>query len=394
MTTSYLGVPTLSTSLDLMTDGDSPRAQLFRTPLERLLDTCAYIKAENDARDRKGRLRNAIVQTKAKSSAINDNGCAAFSRGPGYPVLLVKAGASNIFSFTDQGQTATAGVSIASVTAAVTAVAYDPINTRLVAIGSGGNNNSISNDFGATWIAGGAIGGSCSTITWNAVRNLFIVARNSGNAISRSADGVAWTSNTTSLATDCTSVAVFEDGRWLACGLDSGSATAPAFSISTNVGSVWTDTGGTIADPTLYADSGWIASKVNNNVIGGGAASPFVYHVGRRTTGAWLRVSRTTDGTTWETMAEIPASFNVGAGGTFNARAALYFCGNTNLMVIVAPYDISGGVVLFASEDGGATWSNHVTGSGAPGAYSVAGGRVFSGIGTETFASAGIGFGG
>lgn len=55
MTTNYIGSDEFTQSLDLMTDADSPSAQLFRVPNERLLD--------NDVH-----LRNRIAELEASSS--------------------------------------------------------------------------------------------------------------------------------------------------------------------------------------------------------------------------------------------------------------------------------------------------------------------------------------
>lgn len=383
MSSNYVGVAQFLSSLSLMTDGDSPSAQLFRLPLERLLDNTVLLKGVSDTNERTNRLRNALITSKVRSGDPDNPGMAAISTGKAGGTLLVKAGTTNVKMYADNGDLARGA--LGSITATVSGIARN--GSRVVVVGGGGVRNEFTTNFGTSWTAGGDIGATATNVVYEPTNGRFICSKAAGNTISHSTDATSWTSQATSLATDVLgSVAVLAGGIAVACGADTGSATQPKFSRSTNGGAAWSDASGTVADVATYDDTGWICGRKDADEV----VSPFVWHVGRRNSGADLRVSRSADGNTWETIANLSASA-LQFGNTYATRPRLHICENTGLMVIQIGIIGAAGSALYASLDG-ITWSSPVTGV-ATGAhmYTVSGGRLFMGVTTETYASIGIG---
>lgn len=380
MASNYNGVAQFLASLSLMTDSDSPSAQTFRLPLERLLDNTVSLKTQTDTLDRTVRLRLALTMSKVRSGDANNPGLAAISFNKSSSVLLAKAGTTNVKVYSDNGDQDRGA--LGSITSLVSGVARN--GSRIVVVGGGGVRNEFSTTYGTTWTAGGDIGATATNVVFEPVNARFICSKAAGNTISHSTDATAWTSVATSLATDALGgVAVLAGGVAIACGADT--LSGPRFSRSTNGGTSWADASGTVLDSATYDDTGWICGRKDES----GTVSPFVWHVGRRNSGTTLRVSRSADGNTWETLADIDAS-GLSSGNLFNTRPRLHICENTGLMVIAAPILGLAVCALYASLDG-VTWSSPVTGAaGGSHMYSVAGGRLFMGIATETYASIGL----
>jgi hypothetical protein len=319
-------------------------------------------------------------------STTNEAAMAAISSSVGGPqvsgVLTIKSGASNVKTASDGGRPAVRG-SVASITSLVVGCARNPSTGRIVAIGTGGNNNCFSDDFGATWTAGGAMSAVPVDIVWNPTHSRFISGR-ATTGVRFSADAVAWSNGTTSLDSAGCGLAVLANGNTIACGLDGGDTNNPAFSVSTNGGTSWADTGGTVANPDSYTTTnagGWVCGN------GGGV----IWHVG--SIGEQMIVSSSPDGASWTTLAELRAAPGVIGGGLAFRKPKIMCCPETGLLVVVGDQTGRAGALLFASLDGGATWTPPVSGPvDAIDAYALAAGRLFCSDGTDVLATDGVGW--
>lgn len=337
------------------------------------------------------RVSRRVVALQALQLVLTDSGMTneaamaaitTSSSGQVSGALLVKAGASNVKIASDGGRPTVRG-SVASITSLVTAVARNPTSGRIVAIGTGGNNNCFSDDFGNTWTAGGAMGAVPVDIVWNPTHGRFIAGRATTTA-TFSTNAVAWSNGTLSLDSGGAGLAVLANGNTVACGLDNGDTNDPAFSVSNNGGTSWADTGGTVPNPndhTTTSAGGW--------VCGNGGST--IWHVG--SVGEQLRVCSSPDGQSWTQLAELRAAPGVIGGGFAFVKPKIMCCPDTGLLVVIGAQNGFAGAMLFASLDGGATWTAPITGpSDALDAYSLSGGRLFCSPNADMLTTQGIGW--
>lgn len=290
-------------------------------------------------------------------------------------VLAIKT--AQDFSFADNALVIALGVP-ASITSLVTGAAYDSVSGRILVVGTGGNRCTYSDTFGATWTAGGDIGATPGAVVRNSTASKFVAQRGSG--LSSGADGTAWTFPGSVASEVAGGMAVRSNGDTVY--IDAGSATVPAFRKVTAANLATTTsaaTGGTVPNAASADENGYIA---------GDAAGTALYHVCRRSSGATLQFSSSTDGgATWGG----PVTWAAPSATTYSSRPRVLVCQNTGLIFIVAP--TTGLNEVRASADGGLTWTDplYMTGSGVA-SYGAAGGRLVHSTGAQLFASDGIGW--
>lgn len=269
-------------------------------------------------------------------------------------------------------------------------VAYDG-TSRFLAVGVGGTRNASSTDGGVTWAAGGTLA-PCYAIVRDATHGKFLAIASSGNAVSNSTNGTAWTSVSTSLTSAQGGIAVLSSGRVVVCGVDG--ASFPRMSLSNDGGATWADASG---HPD---DSGAPGAFLTEGYICGNGGSE-IWHVGTRgSPSSGLKVSVSTDGNTWTTRAEFTTADDnlppaaVQPSGTDQPR--ILCCQNTGMLVIVAPASTAGPAgrtFAIASFDGGFTWTEpaYFAGVGIT-QYAVASGKLYHNRGALVLQSDGVGW--
>lgn len=304
---------------------------------------------------------------------------------PAHATIAIKAGSSGVSHVWDWSFRDPEGA-VTSITGPVCGAAREPGATRIVAIGTGGNRCSYSDDEGATWNAGSDLGATPHDIVYNVTHSRFMVTFASGVNVAQDVDGAStWASVSTGLTGAQGGIAVLASGDTIVAGTD-GSGFID-FAVSTNGGGAWSVAGGTVPNFGDYepGEPGWVC----------GNEGATVYHAGRALGGTELRVCSSTDGSSWELIKTF-TSPGAAAGVVFETNPRILMCQTTGLLVLTCTLDIgvSGPGVAYASVDGGLTWSGpmlHASGGGVPAAaWAVANGRVFATLGARIFASDGI----
>lgn len=382
MSSTYNGnSATFYPSLTLMTGADKPTAQVFRTPLERLLDNAMYLRDREDALF----LRQA-TSLRGKNATFTDTAdrlAATSMLGvedcPG-PAIAVKAGEA--FAVYDQDGTEAQGGAVPNLTTVKDAA----VNTagRIVVVGAT-TPFCAFRILGGSWTAGGAqIGGEANDVVYSPAYNGFLASR--GANVCRSTDATSWASVATGL-TDTLRVAVIGGGAGAGRVIVQSTDATPTFALSTNNGASYAVQAGTVPFAAQAFGPGFISGcpvVTKNNL------NRYVYHVGMYDSGARIRLARTADGVTWEAGPTIETP----PGATFDTGPFFRICKSTGLMVIVcisivpAVQDLA---LLYVSQDF-TRWvgpASHPVSLGA--AYAIASGRLLRSIGEDLEASDGIG---
>ena len=299
---------------------------------------------------------------------------AAVSVAAGQRALLIKTAQS--FLTADQLRANATGVP-ASITSLVTDAANS--GSRILAIGTGGNACTYSDDGGGSWSAGGLIGAAATYIVWNSVKSKFTVL--CGTRFRYSADGTAWSAGAAagfSASALAGGLAVLSSGNTVMC---DGGVAAPVFYVSSDAGATASLASGTVPNSASFDESG--------TVVGNEGAA--VYHVGRLSVGTSLQISSSPDGQTWT----LGATISPPAGATFASRPRILMCQTTGLLVIAAPVTTAFSttqLALYASVDG-ASWLGPLFAYPTPGiaGVAVANGRIFCTRDDLFFASDGCG---
>ncbi len=255
----------------------------------------------------------------------------------------------------------------ASVTSLMTDAATN--GSRIIAIGTGGNRNTYSDDLGSTWSAGGNIGQTPKRIVYNSVLDAWTVTAGTTDVRFSVDDGATWTTAVGAGVDVDAGLAVVSNGNTFSI------SSINAIRRSTNGGSSWTTVVGAVPETADLDDSGTVA---------GNTGSVF-YHCGRFN-GDTLRIASSADGITWTSVAAISTP----SGRTYTGRPRLLLCQNSGLMVILAP--ISGTrMAMYASLDLGVTWTAPVfmLDRGVD-AFALCGGRLFFGPDANMYASDGV----
>lgn len=388
MSSSYVGNPAKATeTLTLLTGGDRPTAQLFRVPLERLLDNDA-LRRQVAASDALQRLEDQVLTLRAVwrySLTVTDTAesvGASASRdptgtNPDSPVLICKT--AQAFKLGDADLITSQGVP-ASITSLVTDAVHGLADlSRLLIIGTGGNRCSYSDDAGASWSAGGDIGATPKRLIWNG--SVFMCTQGT-DSVSRSSDGTSWTANGSASVILAGGLAAFANGNTVALGLLTGTVRFTS------------NDGATFASVANIPNAG----SLDGFGCVAGNSGDTVYHVGSIDSGAQLQISSTsnTAGTGWAVIANIDAP----PGDAFAAEPRLLMCRMTGVLVIVAPLAGAGAgsarSALYASVDG-ENWTRRrsVQTDPDPGVdgFALAGGKLIMTINEHLFASSGAGVG-
>jgi hypothetical protein len=377
MTSPYNGVATYLSTLQLMTDADSPSAQTFRVPNERLLDNDVFLKAYADAIDFK-RFRSAVLHVRQlQSGTTSENALAVVASQQSDSVLVIKSGALNIFRFSDAGVPPAGASGIPSITGVVT----DAVRGagRLLVIGTGGNRCAYTDSVAGTgtYFAGGDMGATPFRLIYNPSFSRFQACRSGGSTAQYSTDGTAWSSATASTDDASGGIAMLANGDSFVCGLDAAAGAGPRFARSTNGGTSWAD-GATVPSPTSYANAGC--------VVGKRTGGPSMWHSGLA--GGNLLICKTDNGTAWSLIATITPL----AGATFSGQTRILHDDATGLLVVACVFD-SSFMALYASRDAGVTWTPPLTLEyTALAGLGLAGGRLYVSALTNILASDGIGW--
>lgn len=295
---------------------------------------------------------------------------------PASDILLIKSGTLDTFrvfddQITDRG-------TVASITSAVRDAASN--GTRVVAIGTGGNLATYSDDGGSTWSASVAgLAFANSHLVYSPVYGGFLTAGSSA-AVFRTTDpsSVFWTSAASGFS-NTHGIAVLSGGTIVVLG---ESGIQPRFSRSTNNGSSFT---GSVSPPDVATaeEPGDLAGCPQ--VSGNGALA---YHVMRCNAGARLRCNVSADGVTWTQTAILEAP----AGSSFDSSPRMLSCKMTGLLVIACQLD-TGSRALYASMDG-TDWIGPSFARPGPAGntdLALAGGRLFMTRSDTFWGSDGIG---
>lgn len=372
MASNYAGNPTTAAeTVELMTGGDRPTAQLFRVPLERTFDNDALQRLKRLERDvlcmrsvwRSGLSITDTAESLGAAHAVNP-----LVTTPSTHLVIVKT--AQAFAVGDEDLLTEQGAP-SSITSLVTDCANgNASHQRILAIGTGGNRNSFSDDNGVTWTAGGNIGATPKRVIFN---ESFFICTQGASSVSRSSNGVTWTANASAGVVPASGLAAFSDGNVVAMGSLTGTVR-------------WSsDNGANFSSAANIPNAG---SLDGNGSVAGNCGTA-CYHAGAIGSGAEIQVSGTSDsaGTGWGVIANIAAP----AGDTFGAEPRLMMCRTTGVLVIVAP--LAGGrSARYASLDG-VHWTSPRFTPSDPGvdAYALAGGKLCMTVGDQIFVSSGVG---
>jgi hypothetical protein len=389
MPSNYVGVDAFSTNLDLMTDADPPRAQLFRTPNERLLDNDTYLRARLDSAFLKqATALRAKTVTFTDTSAILAAVTVSYEEDDPGPVLAIKAGQA--FAIYDHDSTeAYPGGAIPTLTSPIGAA--EVATTRRIGIVGATSPFCAYLDPGGVWTAGGVgIGGTPATLAYSPTYGFFAGRSGSANVFRSPDIATAWTGAATGLA-GVLRVAVIGGGSGAGRVVALSTAATPIFSRSTDNGASFALQAGTVASAGTADNSGTLAGCP---MVARRGMNRFVYHVGRYDAGARLRLARSADGETWQAGPTIEAP----PGRIFEGTPLIFACKTTGLLVVVAPaesLDAAGHDVklVYASSD----FTSWVGANVYPGvlgttAFAVAGGRVLYTTGAGLSVSDGFSF--
>ncbi len=374
MPSNYTGDPDGAVeTLSLMTGADRPTAQLFRVPLECLLNNDAAHIVRDQQQAARSALRLRPLMFGADLLATDDlaESMAATVKNPsaaiinGDPAVLIKVDSTGVFQAYD-GPEVDQGGALASVTSLVRDAAAS--GDFIVAIGVGGNLNAYSANGGGAWSAGVAgIGGAVERIIYSPEGDIFITAGSGTGSVFRRTDPSAstWSSAASGFAAPFALAAFGADasspGRVVCLG---NSGDEPRFSTSDDDGATFAVEATTVPNPGDFAEAG--------DMQGAPFVTENIFHIARVTSGASIRLHVSPDGEAWTLRATLSAS-----GFVFNSRPRLLMDQGTGLLVIVGPTD-GGTDALYASVDEGVNWVGpcHVKAVGIFG-YAVAGGRLF-----------------
>lgn len=388
MPSNYVGVDAFSTNLDLMVDADSPRAQLFRTPNERLLDNDTYLRARLDSAFLKqATALRAKTVTFTDTSGVMAAVTVSYEEDDPGPVLAVKAGQA--FALYDHDSTeAYPGGAIPTLT---TISGAEVSSARRIGIVGATSPYCAYLDPGGVWTAGGTgIGGTPNGVAYSPAYGFFSGRSGSANVFRSPDIATAWTGAATGLA-GILRVAVIGGGAGAGRVVALGTEALPTFSRSTNDGASFTLQAGTVPSAAQADSSGTLAGCP---MVSRRGMNRFVYHVGRYDSGARLRLARSADGETWQAGPTIEAP----PGRIFEGTPVIFACKTTGLLVVVAAaesLDAAGHDVrlVYASSDF-ASWvgANVYPGIFGTTAFAVAGGRVLYTSGAGLSVSDGFSF--
>lgn len=321
------------------------------------------------------------VYSSVAMGGLQNSMAAVAGRTPGHATIAIKSGTSGVSHVWDWSFRDPEGA-VVSITGPVCGAARVPGGLRVLAIGTGGNRCSYSDDEGATWNAGSDLGATPQDIVYNVTHTRFMVTFASGVNVAQDVDGAStWASASTGLTSAQGGIAVLANGDTVVGGLDGDGFNA--FSISDDGGASWSVSSGQLPDFGEFADEpGWIC----------GNEGAVIYHAGRALGGTELRVCSSVDGDNWNLIKTF-TSPGAAVGDHFATNPRILMCQTTGLLVVTSTLD-NGPSVAYASVDGGVTWSGpmlHATNGGVPAeAWAVANGKVFATLGARIFASDGI----
>lgn len=304
MSSNYTGSATFLATLSLMTDGDSPSAQLFRLPNQALLDNCVYLKAQLEANV--ARIDADVLATAKRNGVIprflvatgGSADDAAFAP-------LTSIGMGLVFTFAsdpaqlDDSYFATVGAKPTGLIEmhGAARASSGTHSGRIVVVGqvaSGIKYAAFTDDQSATWTqsfdfgSGGPDGAPLSVI-YEPVHGAWLALHTA--AIQHSSDGQTWTRVATSGAgtLNASRLVAFSNGN-IVTDTDTGTRSMV---FSSNGGTSW-NTATTPANLTT-ANYGVLA--------GNGGAN--IYHAALLTSGHYQISSTTGAANAWTVLATI-----------------------------------------------------------------------------------------
>lgn len=308
------------------------------------------------------------------------------------PVVAIKVDSSGVALVRDSSLI-DVGSAVASITSAVRDAATN--GSRIVAIGTGGNLATYSDNGGGTWSATVAgIAGAVEHIVYmppNALSgggDRFICGGSGTGSAYRNDD--AGTGTWDALASTFPAVlglAVLGNPNLVGGFVNAGYCVAlgasggkPRFSVLTDGGN-GADFNGTQQPPNA-ADADEPGSIAGAPLVPG--IRDAVYHCMRCDSGARLRITKSIDGFTWDQPSN---TIEAPTGDVFNGAPRLMICQSTGLAVIVVELN-SGAAAVYASVDLENWTEPLVFKQPVTAAYAVAGGRLFFTDGDTIWASA------
>lgn len=375
MASDYTGNPDNATdTLSLMTGGDRPLAQVFRVPLERLLDNDAAHRRDI-ARYSNVVVERALLRFSALDVTVDDTAesLGVISTGllgdPTKPTLVVKVDSTGVVLAHDDSVVDRGGV-IASVTSLVADAASN--GARHMAIGVGGRRAAYTDDDGGSWTqAGNGIGGAVQFAVYDGVGGNFICGGSGTGSVYLSPDVATDFTSTASQFSAPLGIAALTNGNLVILG---NSGSAPRFSVSVDGGASFSTAGTT--PPANAADADEPGDLRGCQFVLANSLGASVYHVMRCNSGARLRTNYSADGLTWTAGEVFEKSALFASGASFSSRPKLLVDQTHGLFVIVAPLD-NGTTALFASRDFVSWTGPAAVKSLAVAAWGIGGGRVF-----------------
>lgn len=230
---------------------------------------------------------------------------------------------------------------VTSITSAVRGLAFNPAG-RLVAVGTGGNRSCFSTDIGASWSAGGDLGGSGRYLIWNPTYSRFMALY--ADHARHSTDGASWTDVTVTGVGSSTThgMARYSNGNVVT----PSSSTGPVMKLSTNGGTSWTTPGVPIG------------VNITGAVTVAGEGFGEIYCAGVRSTDSAVAVAKSSDtsAAVWTTVASLDSTF----WGFTPTQGTIKQCPDTGILFLCAATGASftnqSSVAFSCSLDKGATW--------------------------------------
>lgn len=266
----------------------------------------------------------------------------------------------------------------AQITSLLTSLARIPSTGRIVAVGTGGNRCTYTDDGGVNWFGGGNIGSTpTGPVFWNAGKSLLFVGDSTGLARSPDATIGNWVSPGSISVAPEQGCGVLASGTMVLL----GTGTAPAFRRTTDSASSASATAGTIGSAGSADERGYIVANPSGTLL---------VHVCRLASGASLQINTSVDGDSWSARATFskPSSSNA-----YNGPPRLLVCLDTGAMWLVCPLASGLTEVRGCTDPSAVLWTDPMYVADAPiAAFGAAGGRLVFTRDGMLFASDGIGW--
>jgi hypothetical protein len=309
-----------------MTGGDQPTAQLFRVPLERLLDNTAFLQ------------KTAVATALRQMLALRANGFALAETDPNFgmatllgvegaapPAILYASGDLPVAVYEDQDAENYNSGTFSAIPDLTSVIDAAVAPSGLTVVVGGGSPYHATRAINTDWSAGSAFASNTMTrVAYSPDAARFLATQVSGGNVYRSADGLSWSTVASGLSDARDVSGITASGIVVVM----NQSTSPGFAVSDDGGASYSAAAGTVP---YEADADAVGSMTGCPAVTRGGLGSYVYHAAICDGGDNIRTSRSADGDTWEPLTVIPKP----SLGDFGSALRMYQCQTTGIAVIV-----------------------------------------------------------